>query len=170
MLHGIEQSEKLPGAFVLSHEREGHRSPNGAVSVLAAILAHTGNVAFDVAGIERRFIKGGIEKLDEFGVATNKALIDGVHSLTRALRVAGAADYRPALRQRIDLAFEVCLRAERFAVVEIGAPIPLAVPRIFLDVFLQLFRLGQATLRETHVLTPARHFSKLPEHIAKKKG
>src|SRR6476620_980615 len=100
----------------------------------------------------------------------NKALIDGVHGLTRALGIAGAADHRPALRQRIDLAFEVCLRAERFAVVEIGAPIPLAVPRIFLDVFPQLLRLSQATLRETHVLTPARHFSKLPEHIVKKKG
>src|SRR5204863_3535586 len=110
MLYGIEQSEKLPRAFVLSHEREGHRSPNRAVTVLAAILAHTGDVAFDVAGIERRFVKGRIEKLNEFRFATNKALIDRVHRLTRALRVAGAADHRPALRQRIDLAFEVCLR------------------------------------------------------------
>src|SRR5437868_14039093 len=100
----------------------------------------------------------------------NKVLIDGIHGLTRALPVAGAADYRPALRQRIDLAFEVCLRTERFAVVEIGAPIPLSVPRIFLDVFLQLFRLGQATLRETRVLMPARQLRELPEHIVKKKG
>src|SRR5437660_11955899 len=108
MLHGIEQSEKLPRAFVLSHEREGHRSPNSAVGVLAAILADTGNVAFDVAGIERRFVKGWIEKLNEFGFAMNQTLIDGVHVLTRALRIAGAADHRPALRQRIDLTFEVC--------------------------------------------------------------
>src|SRR5438105_2773344 len=100
----------------------------------------------------------------------NKVLIDGIHGLTRALRVAAAADDRPALRQRIDLAFEICLRAERFTVVEIGAPILLAVPRIFLDVFLQLLRLGQATLREIRVPTPARNFSKLPEHVVKKKG
>ena len=66
MLYGIEQSEKFPRAFALSHERESHRSPNGALSVLAAILAHTGNVAFDVTGIERRFVKGRIEKLNEF--------------------------------------------------------------------------------------------------------
>src|SRR5204862_3992744 len=131
--------------------RESERSPNGAVSGRAAGLAHSGKVAFDLSGIERRFVKGRIEKLNEFLFATNKALIDGVHGLTRALGIAGAADHRPALRQRIDLAFEVCLRAERFAVVEIGAPIPLAVPRIFLDVFPQLLRLSQATLRETHV-------------------
>ena len=66
VMDGIEQSEKFPRAFVLSHEREGHRGPNGAVSVLAAILAHAGDVAFDVAGIERRFVKGRIEKLNEF--------------------------------------------------------------------------------------------------------
>jgi hypothetical protein len=95
-------------------------------------------------------------------------LINGVHRLTGALRVAGAADHRPALRQRIDLAFEVCLRAKRFATVKIGAPIPLAVPCIFLDISLQLLRLRQATLRETRVPTPARNFSKLPEHVVKK--
>ena len=66
MMHGIEQSEQFPRAFVLSHEGEGHRSPNGAVRVLAAILAHTGNIAFDVAGIEGRFVEGRIEKLNEF--------------------------------------------------------------------------------------------------------
>ena len=85
VMHGIEQIEKFPSAFVLAHEREGHRGPNGAVRVLAAILAHTGNIAFDVAGIERRFIKGRIEELDQFGVAPNEALVDGVHGLARAL-------------------------------------------------------------------------------------
>ena len=84
--------------------------------------------------------------------AANQALIDGVHGLTRALGIAGAADHRPALRQGIDLAFEICLGAERFAIVEIGAPIPLAVPGVFLDVLLQLLRLRDATVGETHVL------------------
>src|SRR5207237_8396724 len=115
MLYGIEQSEKFPRAFTLSHERESHRSPNGAVSVLAAILAHIGNLAFDVTGIERRFVKGRIEKLNEFCFAANKSLIDGVHGLTRALGIAGAAAHRPALMQRIRLALEVCLRDAVFA-------------------------------------------------------
>src|SRR5205823_12656611 len=90
--------------------------------------------------------------------------------LYQVLRIACNAKNRQALRTLIDLPFEVCLRAERFSIVEIGAPIPLAVPRIFLDVFLQLLRPGQATLRETRVPTPARYFSKLPEHVVKKKG
>src|SRR5439155_16046287 len=49
-----------------------------------------------------------------------------------------------------------------------GAQIPLAVPSVFLDVFLQLPRFGEATLRKSRVLARARQFSELPEHVIKK--
>jgi hypothetical protein len=51
------------------------------VGVLAAVLAHAGNVAFDVAGIERRFVEGRIEQLNQPGVAADQALIHGFHRL-----------------------------------------------------------------------------------------
>ena len=51
----------------------------------------------------------------------------------RARRIAGAGDHRPGLRDGIDAAFVVRRRAERRAVVEIGAPIPFAVPSFALE-------------------------------------
>ena len=78
--------------------------------------------------------------------------IYGLHRLPSALRIAGAADDRPALRQRVDLAFRVDMRTERFAVIEVGAPIPFPIPALVLDICLQLPRLCQATLGKRNVV------------------
>ena len=116
--------------------------------------------------IERR-----IEQLDQSGVAADQALIHRLHRLARALRIAGAADDRPALRQGIDLTFRIGLRAERLAVVEVGAAIPLAVPGVLLDVFLQLLRLrrGSVRRRQRPVALP-RQLGKLRQHVVEEEG
>ena len=144
------------------------------MGVLAAILAHARDVAFDVARVQRGLVERRIEQLDQAGVAADEALVHRLHGLARRVRIAGTADDRPALRQRIDLAFGVGCGAEWLAVVEIGAAIPLAVPGMLLDVLLQLpawarqssakadrragapsRRIGSAHRRGR---TPARHF------------
>src|SRR5262249_20372695 len=56
-------------------------------------------------------------------------LADGrIHGLHRPVRVALSREDRPALRQRVDPALVVDLRAQRRAVVEVGPAVPLAVP------------------------------------------
>src|SRR5204862_4409629 len=89
---------------------------------------------------------------------------------TRTFRISGPADHRPALRQRIDLTFRIRLRTERSAVVEVGAPVPLAVPGVLLDVLLQLLCFSEAAFGEGDVLAGPGQFGDLREHIIKKKS
>ena len=114
--------------------------------------------------------KGGSKSWISFASRRTRRSFDRLHRLARPRRIARAADDRPALRQRIDLAFRIRLRAERFAIVEIGAPIPLAVPGVFLDVFLQCFASARQRSAKGDVLARARQLGKLREHIVKKKG
>ena len=59
--------------------------------------------------------------------------LDGRHGLGRAIGRPGAGDHRPGLGDGIDAAFLVRRRAERRAVIEPAAPIPLAIPRLTLE-------------------------------------
>ena len=73
------------------------------------------------------------EQQDHAGIAPHQLFIDRRHRAPRALRIGRAGDDRPRLRDRIDLALVVLGRAERRAIVEIGAAIPVAVPGVLLD-------------------------------------
>src|ERR1700722_7808703 len=96
-------------------------------------------------------------------------ILYGLHRLTSTLRIARAAQDGPALRQGIDLAFQVTFRAEWFAAIKIGAPVPLAVPAVLLDVLLQLPRLSHATIGKGAFVTLARQYGKLHQHVVKEK-
>src|SRR5260370_29371583 len=109
--------------------------------ILAAILANPRDITFDIARMKIGFIKRRIEQLNQAFLSADQTLIYRLHGLASAMRIASAADNRPALWQRINLAFQVDMRTERFPVIEISAPIPFAVPALLLDVGLQLFRL-----------------------------
>ena len=135
---GVDQREQLPRPLGIAHRGEGHDGPDGAVGVLAAIFAHAGDVALDVAGVEVRLVERRIEELDQPGVAADQAAIDALH------RHAASARCVPA-PERIDQLCEMESiwhsgfdgRAERRAVVEIGPAIPFAVPAVLLDVAAQ---------------------------------
>ena len=170
VMDGIEQREEFPGVFAVAHERKAHRGPDRAVRVLAAILAHPGDVTLDVTGIERGMIEGRIKQLDEAGRAADQALIHGLHGLPRPGRIAGAADHRPALREGIDLAFRIGRGSERFAIVEVGTTVPLAVPRMLLDVLPELACLIEAVIGEGGVVPRARQARKLGEHVVQEEG
>src|SRR5262249_49868222 len=68
------------------------------------------------------------------------------------------------------LAFQIALRAERFAAIEIGAAVPLAVPAVLLDVFLQLPCLGQATIGKDDFAALPRQFGKPDQYVVKEKS
>jgi hypothetical protein len=117
-----------------------------------------------------RFVKRRIEQLNQPFFLADQALVYRLHGLTSPIRIASTADNRPALWQRINLAFQVDMRTERFAVIEISAPIPFAVPALLLDVCLQLFRLRKATVGKGDVVTATSQFSESREHVVEKKG
>src|SRR6185312_5214348 len=82
----------------------------------------------------------------------------------------GAGEHRPALRDRIDAAFLVAGRAERRAVVEVRAAVPLAVPAVLVDARAQRARLGRAALRESRVAAVARDRRETLEHVMAEEG
>ena len=128
---------------MVANHGESDDGPDGGVGVLATVFADAGDVAFDIAGVERRFVERGSEELDEAAVAADEALIDGVHGVARARWIACAGNHGPALRERrfgilrFRSSREVCRRRTR----RVG---PIAVPGIFLDVVVKAFGFFQA--------------------------
>src|SRR3972149_4095014 len=100
------------------------------MGVRAAVLANARGIALDVAGSDSRMVEWRGEKDHESLVPPNQMLLDRGHCLCRAGRLRGARDHSPGLRDRIDPAFLARDGSERCAVVEIGAAIPVAVPRL----------------------------------------
>ena len=100
------------------------------VRVLPAVLAHAGQVALDVAGAAAPSCRTAASSSSTMPSSrrTRRASTAAIAWRARA-GIAGAGDHRPRLRDRVDLALGVLLRPERRAVVEVRAPIPVAVPR-----------------------------------------
>src|SRR5207302_9177495 len=101
--------------------------------VLAAVLADAWHVALDVTRLKYPPVEGRVEELDELAVGAHQTPFDRGQGLSRALRVGGTGDHRPGLREGVDLALVVLGRAERGAVVEVGAAVPAAVPGVLLQ-------------------------------------
>ena len=68
------------------------------------------------------------------------------------------------------MAFGVDLRAERFAVIEVRAPIPLAVPGVEFDVSPQLFGLGDTTFGKRRIISAPGQLRELGENIVQEKS
>ena len=51
MVERVDQRQQLPGTAAVAQRGERHRRPHGGVRVLAAVLAHAGDIALDVARI-----------------------------------------------------------------------------------------------------------------------
>ena len=160
----IDQPQQLPGPLV-AQLRQRHDRPDRGVGVLAAVLAHAGHIALDVARLMIEMVERRIKQLDQSGVAADQPTVDRVQGRRPAVSVAGAGKDRPALRQRIDLTFAVRGRTRGRAVVEIGPQIPVAVPRVLLDVAAQRGRGGLKVLDGRQVAAAAGNLGKLPQHV-----
>ncbi len=108
--------------------------------------------------------------MNQLRLGADEALLYRLHRPPCALWIARAAQDRPALRQGIDLAFQIALRAEWFAIIEVSASVPLAVPAVLLDVFLQLPRLGYALAGKVDFIALPRQFGKPHQHVVKKES
>jgi hypothetical protein len=62
---------------------------------LATILADTGRIALDVAGIERRLVERWREQQDDSRLGLDKLRLHGRHGERRPRRIAGARDHAP---------------------------------------------------------------------------
>ena len=58
VVDGVEHVEQLDGLVAVAELRQGHHRPQCRMRVLAAVLAHAGQVALDVARIERGRVEG----------------------------------------------------------------------------------------------------------------
>ena len=155
----------------IAQRRERHRRPDRGVRVLAAVLAHAGHVAPDVSRIQRRLVERRIEQLDQRIVAAHQVLVDGIHR-RRATRSHSPAPDSTDQLCAIESIWHSALRrrAQRRAVVEIGAAVPLAVPAVLLDIRREAWR-----LRSSHASAKAasprqsRDLGELREHSAQEK-
>ena len=166
----VDHGGELPRAPGIAQGGERHRRPDRPVRVLAAVLPHARHVAADVAGVQIRLVEGRIEQLDERVLAPHEPLVDRLHGRARAPRVARAGEHRPALRDRIDPAFGAARRAERRAVVEVGAAVPLAVPAVLLEALAQPGALALAARGEGGVAARTRERAELPQHFAQEEA
>ena len=151
MPHRCQHREQLPRTFGVVEGRERHRRPERGMRVLAAVLAHAGNVALDVARRRPRRVERRIEQLHDAGVGVHEMRMEGVHRAPGALGRRRAREHRPALRDRVDPALGVACRAERRAVVEPGTAVPGAVPRGGFDAPGKRLRFALALRGETCV-------------------
>ena len=150
MVYRVDHRQQFPRAAAVAQCGKGHRGPDRRMGILPAVFPHPGNVALDVAGIQVRFVERRVQKLDQAVLPANKELVHRFHCRARAFGIPGAGQNRPALRDRVDLAFGIARRAERRAVVEVSAPVPFAVPAVLFDIAAQAERLPPGSvLRRT---------------------
>ena len=165
MVERIDHAQQFPGAFAIAELGECHRRPDCCVGVLAAVLAHTGYIATDVAGIVHGRVEWRIEQLDQLRIASHQMCVERGHRLACAVGIAGAGKYRPALRDRIDVAFVALRRTQRRAVVEPRAPIPGAVPAVLFEALAQLFGRIHAMIGERGVGARAGNAGELRQRV-----
>src|SRR6202035_1072714 len=129
----IEHAEQLAGLVAITECREGEHRPRGCMCVLSAIFANARNVAFDVAGIKRRFIEGRRKKQNQSFRPSHQLLVNGAHGSRDPAEVCRAAHHSPGLRDGINSALTIGSGTEGCAVVKIGAAVPISVPAVALQ-------------------------------------
>ena len=78
-------------------------------------------------------VERGCEEQHQAVAAPDEVLVDRRHRPLRPRSVGRPRQDAPRLGDRVDAALRVARRAERCAVVEEGAPVPVAVPAVFLE-------------------------------------
>ena len=158
--------KELDSLVAIAQLCEGHDRPKRGMRVLTAVFAHAGYIAFDVSGITLASIEWRREQQDDLSVAPDEVAADGVHRTLGAISRRGLREHRPRLRDRVDLAFITLCRPERPAVIEIGAPIPLAVPGQ-LEGASQAAGFSAVALRELRFLSKVGNRRELVQHVMK---
>ena len=130
VVDGIQHVEQLDRLVAVAELRQGPHRPQRRVRVLAAVLAHAGEVALDIAGLEGGLVERRGEQRDHARISPHELRSHSVHGALGVRRRRRAGEHGPALRDGVDAALGQLRGAERRAVVEVGAPVPVSVPRL----------------------------------------
>src|SRR5918992_1367100 len=103
-------------------------------------------------------------------VTAHEAFIHRIHSHTGTVDIPATGENRPALRNRVDLAFGITGRPQRRAVVKVGTSIPLAIPAMLRNMLTYVSRFTPATFREGQVTAHAGNLSEPHEHVVQEKS
>src|SRR3546814_19791555 len=82
VVYRVDHAEQVSRARVAAKFGEGHRRTHRGVGVLAAVLAHAGHVAADVAGILRGLVERRCTPSPQAGVAPHPGLDEHAHHPT----------------------------------------------------------------------------------------
>ena len=126
--HRTQHLEQLRSAVVTSRLGERPHGPERSVRVLAAILAHPRQIALDVARVVRCPIEWRCQQSDQAGWLVDEVVLHRIQGLHGARRRRHTRHHRPRLRDGIDPALIARRRANRRAIVVVGAAIPLTIP------------------------------------------
>ena len=125
----IEQGKQGRRLVAFAQAGQGHHRPHGGVGVLSAIFAQARRVTFDVSRIEGCAIERWCKQQGQPLVRQYEFALNRRHGRRGAVRLGDAGKHRPRLGDGIDAALLIARRTHRRAVVEPGAPVPVAVPR-----------------------------------------
>ena len=155
----------------IAQRGEGHHGPDGAVRVLAAVFAHAGDVALDVAGVQRSDLSNGGSSswISRASRRTRRRSTLSMASSDRS-RVPAPERTDQLCEHRVDLAFRVGGRAERRAVVEVGAAIPFAVPAVLFDVAAQPAGFDRVLVGGSGVAALPGELGELREHVVQEEA
>ena len=106
---------------------ESQAQPSGSVAVLPAILAQSGRIGANIAGIAWPLVEWRPEQPYQTGILVDQFRPGGIERCFHTVRI-GPSERRPRLRDGIDPAFPFAGRPERVAIVVVGAAIPVTVP------------------------------------------
>ena len=95
MVERVEHVEELHRFIPAAQPGHGYDDPQSGVRVLAAVLAQTGWIALDVAGILRRLIEWRCEQQQDPGAAPDQVRADRVHRALREAHGRSPGKHRP---------------------------------------------------------------------------
>src|ERR1700734_1551218 len=129
--------------------------------VLPTIFPNAWNIAFYVSRVACGLIKRRRQEQDEPVRRANEILINRGHRSHSAARFRGAADNSPGLSDGIDAALLILSGAQRGAVIEVSAAIPLTVPAIAFECSLQQTYVNAPPFSPLAFSASVRHLRKL---------
>ena len=126
--------------------------------VLPAVFSHARDVSFDIAGIQIGFVEWRINSWIAIWTPANEALIHRIHGHA-GQSTSATGENRPALRNRIDLAFGIARRPKWRAIIKVATAIPLSIPAMLLDI-LTREPPPSDNVQRRHVTTQACHLER----------
>src|ERR1700678_1696609 len=129
----IDDGEQLCGPIAVSQQRKRQDRPHGRMRGLTAVLAEAGRISFDIAGVVWGVVEGRREQLHQAVAAADQLRVDRRHRADRALAVRTPGDHGPRLSDGIYPTLIAGDRSQGRTVIEVAAPIPVAVPGLTLD-------------------------------------